>query len=69
MGSDVDLTDATAGGFVDLDVPVADKGRISPHQGDSAARADLRIVFNDRNTEREVARKNFILRFHKCDDY
>uniref|UniRef100_F1KPF0 Vacuolar protein sorting-associated protein 13A n=1 Tax=Ascaris suum TaxID=6253 RepID=F1KPF0_ASCSU len=54
MGSDVDLTDATAGGFVDLDVPVADKGRISPHQGDSAARADLRIVFTDRNTEREV---------------
>ncbi len=48
------LTDATAGSFADLDVSLADKGRIGVNPNEAAGRADLRLVFTEMHTEREV---------------
>ncbi|VDM41632.1 unnamed protein product [Toxocara canis] len=60
MGEEGGLTDATAGSFVDLDVPVAEKGRIGVNPNESAGRADLRLVFTDMQTEREASSVNVL---------
>ncbi|VDK42182.1 unnamed protein product [Anisakis simplex] len=55
LGGENGLTDATAGSFVDLMVPEAEKEMIGLNRNvERAGRADLRVVFTEMQTEREV---------------